>query len=171
MPYAPVTIKTDAGPGVLTVLGERANEYPGVVQQPVSIRAYPYGEMAAQVLGYVGDGLKTQLKCRPSAASRGARSSARKGSSTTTTATCAANPGSSASRSTPTATRCPAGCADPAEGRPQPAGDARHAACSRRAKRRSLEGIDNARAGGKPAIAGAFVALDPRNGEVLSIGS
>ena len=29
MPYAPVTIKTDAGPGVLTVLGERQNEFPG----------------------------------------------------------------------------------------------------------------------------------------------
>src|SRR6201997_4739541 len=46
VPYAPVTIKTDAGRGVLTVLGERQNEYPGVVQQPVSIRAYPFGEMA-----------------------------------------------------------------------------------------------------------------------------
>ena len=44
VPYAPVTIKTDAGPGVLTVLGERQSEFPGVVQQPVSIRAYPYGE-------------------------------------------------------------------------------------------------------------------------------
>ena len=54
MPYAPVTIKTDAGRGVLTVLAERQSEFPGVTQQPVSIRAYPYGEMAAQVLGYVG---------------------------------------------------------------------------------------------------------------------
>ena len=41
VPYAPVTIKTDAGRGVLTVLGERQSEYPGVVQQPVSIRDYP----------------------------------------------------------------------------------------------------------------------------------
>ena len=31
--------------------------------------------------------------------------------------------------------------------------------------------MEHARAGGKPAIAGAFVALDPRNGEVLAIGS
>ena len=38
---------------MLTVLGERQNEFPGVVQQPVSIRAYPYGEMAAQVIGHV----------------------------------------------------------------------------------------------------------------------
>ena len=35
LPYAPVTIKTDAGRGALTVLAERQNEYPGVTQQPV----------------------------------------------------------------------------------------------------------------------------------------
>ncbi len=68
VPYAPVTIKTDAGRGVLTVLGERQSEFPGVVQQPVSIRAYPYGEMAAQVLGYVGQVSEPELKLRPSAA-------------------------------------------------------------------------------------------------------
>jgi penicillin-binding protein 2 len=53
VPYAPVTIKTDAGRGVLTVLAERQNEYPGVKQEPVSIREYPHGEMAAQAFGYV----------------------------------------------------------------------------------------------------------------------
>ncbi len=64
VPYAPVTIKTDAGPGVLTVLGERQNEFPGVVQQPVSIRAYPFGEMAAQALGYVDQVSEPELKMR-----------------------------------------------------------------------------------------------------------
>ncbi len=64
VPYAPVTIKTDAGRGALTVLAERQSEYPGVTQQPVSIRAYPYGEMAAQVLGYVGQVSETELKMR-----------------------------------------------------------------------------------------------------------
>jgi penicillin-binding protein 2 len=34
-----------------------------------------------------------------------------------------------------------------------------------------LEGMDHARANGKPAIAGSFVALNPLNGEVLAIGS
>ena len=34
-----------------------------------------------------------------------------------------------------------------------------------------LQGIENARAGGKPAVAGAFVAIDPRNGQILAIGS
>ncbi len=64
LPYAPITIKTDAGPGVLTVLGERASQFPGVLQKPVSIRDYPWGEMAAQVLGYVGDVSAAQLKLK-----------------------------------------------------------------------------------------------------------
>ena len=34
-----------------------------------------------------------------------------------------------------------------------------------------LQGIERARAGGKPAAPGAFVAIDPRNGQVLAIGS
>lgn len=52
--YAPVTIDASAGRGALTVLGERRREFPGVEQRPVAIRSYPYGEMAAQVFGYVG---------------------------------------------------------------------------------------------------------------------
>jgi penicillin-binding protein 2 len=53
VPYAPVTIQTNAGRGVLTVLGERQNDYPGVTQEQVSVREYPYHDMAAQVFGYV----------------------------------------------------------------------------------------------------------------------
>ena len=41
----------------------------------------------------------------------------------------------------------------------------------REAEKALLEGIENARAGGKPATAGAFTALNPLNGEVLAIGS
>jgi penicillin-binding protein 2 len=64
LPYAPVTIKTDAGPGVLTVLAERQNDFPGVTQEPVSIRSYPFGEMAANELGYVGEVSPEELKRR-----------------------------------------------------------------------------------------------------------
>jgi penicillin-binding protein 2 len=60
--YAPVTIKTDAGRGVLTVLGERQNEYPGVRQEPVSVREYPFGGMAAQVFGYVSQVTTEEVK-------------------------------------------------------------------------------------------------------------
>ncbi|HEX3691964.1 MAG TPA: hypothetical protein VHU13_01365, partial [Solirubrobacteraceae bacterium] len=42
LPYAPVTIKEDAGRPALTFLSERADEFPGVRQQQVAIRTYPY---------------------------------------------------------------------------------------------------------------------------------
>ena len=62
--YAPVTIKTDAGPGVETVLAEQASAFPGVSQQPISIRSYPYGDMAAQVLGHVDQISEQELKLK-----------------------------------------------------------------------------------------------------------
>ncbi len=54
VPYAPVTVKTNAGLAALTVLGERRNEFPGVRQEEVAIRNYPYKDLAAQALGHVG---------------------------------------------------------------------------------------------------------------------
>jgi penicillin-binding protein 2 len=62
IPYAPVTIKTDAGLGVLTELSERQNDYPGVTQEPVSVRYYPFGELGAQMFGYVGQASEEELK-------------------------------------------------------------------------------------------------------------
>ncbi|MHB1537724.1 MAG: penicillin-binding transpeptidase domain-containing protein [Solirubrobacteraceae bacterium] len=53
-PYAPVTIDSAAKAGQRAVLAERKSEFPGVEQGPVAQRAYPYGEMAAQIFGTVG---------------------------------------------------------------------------------------------------------------------
>jgi len=171
LPYAPVTIKTDAGPGVETVLAERASEYPGVLQKPVSIRDYPLGEMAAQVLGYVGEVSEPELKLR---AFRGVQ------------------PGTIVGqegleyyydrylRGTPGVARVEVN----ANGYPVPsrlaptqprAGHALQVTLDlglqRESEKALRQGIAHARASGKPAVAGAFVAMDPRNGEILSIGS
>ncbi|HXQ00232.1 MAG TPA: penicillin-binding transpeptidase domain-containing protein [Solirubrobacteraceae bacterium] len=62
LPYAPVTIKTDAGPAALTVLGERHNDFPGVKQQEVAISDYRFGELASQTLGHVGQVNKEELE-------------------------------------------------------------------------------------------------------------
>jgi penicillin-binding protein 2 len=170
-PYAQVTIKTAAGHGALTVLGERANEFPGVVQEPVSIREYPEHEMAAQIFGYVGQVSEPELKMR---AFRGVQ------------------PGTIVGqagleyyydhylRGIPGAKHI----AVNAEGQPvasklaptvPKAGHTLQTTLDlglQRASEKALqEGMEHARAGGKPAIAGAFVALDPLNGEVLAMGS
>ncbi len=169
--YAPVTIKTDAGTGVLTVLGERASEFPGVIQQPVSIRSYPYGEMAAQVLGHVGQISEAELKLKPF---RGVPQGTivgkegleyyydgyLRGRTGVERVAVDASGNPVPSRLEPTLPR---------------AGhslkltlDLGLQAESEKAVR---EGIEHARAGGKPAVAAAFTALDPRNGQVLAIGS
>lgn len=171
-PYGQVTIKTDAGAGPLTVLGERASEFPGVVQEPVSIREYPYGEMAAQILGYVGQVSEPELK---SPAYKGVQPD-----------TIVGQAGLEAYydrylRGKPGEKRI----AVNAEGLPVPADKLAptpprggytlqttlEEPLQRASEEALLEGMEHARAGDKPAIAGAFVAIDPLNGEVLAMGS
>jgi penicillin-binding protein 2 len=171
IPYAPVTIKTDAGVGVLTVLGERQDEYPGVIQQPVSIRSYPYGEMAAQLIGHVGQISKPELKLK---GFRGVQQG-----------TIVGQEGleyyyDRYLRGEPGIRRVEVN----AEGLPvsarlapkQPvAGHSLRLTLSlglqKAAEKALLEGEEHARASGKPSPAGAFVAMDPRNGQILAIGS
>jgi penicillin-binding protein 2 len=170
-PYANVTIKTDAGEGALTELGERQNEFPGVVQQPVSLRAYPYGEMAAQVLGHVGQVSPEELKLRefrnvlPGTVVgqeglefyydhylRGKTGVER------VEVNAAGNPVPSNVAATP-----------PLAGHSLKL--TLDLGLQQESEKAVLEGIEHARAGGKPADAAAFVAMDPRNGQLLAIGS
>ena len=171
VPYAPVTIKTAAGRGVRTVLAERQNEYPGVVQEPVSIRSYPYGEMAAQVLGYVGQVSVGELK-KP--AFKGVEQG-----------TVVGQEGleyyyDHYLRGQPGVRRVEVNAA----GYPEPSNlkttqpQAGHSLqvtldlpLEQEGEKALREGIEHARAAGKPAIAGAFVAIEPRTGEILATGS
>src|SRR5262249_9590518 len=169
--YAPVTIRTGGGPGVRTVLAERANEFPGVSQQPVSIRSYPYGELAAQVLGHVDQVSEHELKLK---SFRGVlpgtivgqeglefyydRYLRGKSGVQRVAVNAAGNPVPTKPPSTP-----------PLHG---------HSikltldlGLQQESEKALLQGIENARGGGKPAGAGAFVAIDPRNGQLLAIGS
>jgi penicillin-binding protein 2 len=171
VPYAPVTIRTDAGPGVLTVLAERQSEFPGVVQQPVSIRDYPYGEMAAQALGYVGEVSEGELKLRPFHGVQPGTVVGQEGLEYYYDRYLRGKQG--VQRVEVNA----AGYPVPSKLSPtQP--QAGHSlkvtldlGLQREGEKALLEGIERARAGGKPADAGAFTAIDPRNGQILAIGS
>jgi penicillin-binding protein 2 len=171
LPYAPVTIKTAAGPGVLTVLAERQNEFPGVTQQPVSIRSYPYGEMAAQVLGYVGQVSEGELK-KP--AFRGVQQGTVVGQEGLEYYYDRYLRGHDGEQRVQVNSE---GYPEPTRLQPTPpkAGYSLEVTLDlglqREAEKALLEGIENARAGGKPATAGAFTAIDPRNGQILAIGS
>ena len=61
LPYAPATIKTDVPQSVLDYLKERKTDFPGVDTPLVYLRRYPFGTLAAQMLGNVGQINPTQL--------------------------------------------------------------------------------------------------------------
>ena len=171
LPYAPVTIKTDAGAGVETVLGERAGDYPGVLQKPVSIRDYPLGEMAAQVLGYVGEVSTPDLKLK---AFRGVQSGTivgQEGLEYYYDRYLRGKPGVARIEVNANGYPVPSRLAST---QPHP-GQALQLTLDlplqKESEKALREGIEHARASSKPAVAGAFVAMDPRNGEILSIGS
>ncbi|HTW11254.1 MAG TPA: penicillin-binding transpeptidase domain-containing protein, partial [Solirubrobacteraceae bacterium] len=52
--YANVTIKTNVSPDVRDYIEERESQFPGVISEQVYLRTYPFGDMAAQVFGTVG---------------------------------------------------------------------------------------------------------------------
>ncbi len=171
LPYAPVTIKTDAGRGVLTVLAEQQSKYPGVTQQPVSIRSYPYGEMASNVLGYVGLLSEPELKLRAFQGVKQGTVVGQEGLEYYYDRYLRGHDGEQRvqvnSEGYPVPTRL--------QPTPPTAGYSLKTTLDfplqREGEKALLEGIENARAGGKPAPAGAFVAMNPLNGEVLAIGS
>ena len=171
LPYAPVTIKTDAGPGVLTVLGERQSEFPGVVQQPVSIRDYPYGKMAAQALGYVGEVSKSELKLLPFKGVLAGTVVGQEGLEYYYDRYLRGHPGVERvevnAAGYPVPSRLPP--SQPVAGHNLQV--TLDLGLQREAEKAMTAGIQHARAAGKPAVAGAFVAMDPRNGEVLAMGS
>ncbi len=63
-PFQPVLIKRDITWGELSSLKTHRLDLPGVEIQIVPIRTYPYGTLAAHVLGYGGEITKEELKVR-----------------------------------------------------------------------------------------------------------
>ncbi|MFL5824061.1 MAG: penicillin-binding protein 2 [Solirubrobacteraceae bacterium] len=62
--YANVTVATDVPRAVLYYLEERQNQFPGVSIQPVWLRTYPLRKLAAQLFGTVGPISRSELTDR-----------------------------------------------------------------------------------------------------------
>lgn len=54
-PYTPVPVAEDVPEDKMVRLLERADEFPAVVAKRVAVRSYPMGNLAAHLLGYVGE--------------------------------------------------------------------------------------------------------------------
>jgi len=50
-----VQIRSDVGEEVITYVDEHQREFPGVIAGTQSVREYPYGSLAAHVIGYLGE--------------------------------------------------------------------------------------------------------------------
>ncbi len=68
-PFDSVPVAFDIDPDLLVYLGERPDLFPGVTVEERTVRSYPYGELAAHLLGYVG--LLTQAEYRAQTAQVG----------------------------------------------------------------------------------------------------
>ena len=172
VPYAPVTIKTDAGAGVLTVLGERGNEFPGVIQEPVAIRSYPYGQMAAQVLGDVGSVSEEELKEKPFRAVKPGTVVGQEGLEYYYDRYLRGKSG--IQRVEVNAEGYPVPSKKLAPTQPEAGRSLRvtlDMGLQQEGEKALREAKANAQGGAKPAVAGAFLAMDPRNGEILAMGS
>lgn len=62
LPYANVTLKQDVGPAVRNYVLERRDRFPGVEVRKVYLRSYPHKELAAQIFGTVGEISPDELK-------------------------------------------------------------------------------------------------------------
>jgi penicillin-binding protein 2 len=64
LPYANVTVKVDAPRAVLNYLQERKRDFPAVTVIDQNLRRYPHTTLAAQLLGTVGQITENQLKLK-----------------------------------------------------------------------------------------------------------
>ena len=165
VPYASVTVKTDVPATVRNYLLERSAQYPGVDVQKVYLRRYPNKDLGAQLEGTVGEISPGEIKLPRF---RGVRQGTVVGKEGIERAYDRYLRGvDGAQRITVDALGRPKGQAqerDPVPGR------ALRTSLDLDLQRTGEAVLDKTIATG-PGTAGAFVALDPRNGEVLAMGS
>ena len=166
VPYSSARVKTDVPASVLSYIRERPERFPGVKVEQTYLRDYPRGMLAAQILGNVGEISPEELKL---ARYRGVKQGTIVGKDGLERMYDASLRGKNGIRRVQV----------DANGRPIPNDrlkDVRPVAGQR--LRLSLDlGLEKV---GQDAMAGplnpgsnpgAFVALDPRNGEILAMGS
>jgi penicillin-binding protein 2 len=170
-PYAPVTIDSTVKAGERAVLAEHKSEFPGVEQGPVAVRSYPFGEMAAQIFGHVGPVSETELeeenfKGVPEGTIVGQNGLEYEYDKYL--------------RGTPGEQQVKVNASGESVGKtlkevPPKAGYDLETTIDlplqEEAERALRESVEAAQGRGQPADGGAFVAMDPLNGEVLAIGS
>jgi penicillin-binding protein 2 len=169
-PLTPVTVKESVNEGEVHYLLEHQTEFPGMSITNTYVRQYPYGDLAAHILGYVGPISDEQLKT-----SKGYSASDKVGQGGVEAAfdkELRGRPGQSQLRVDSLGR--PISPIEPKE--PTTPGYAVRltldAKLQRAAQQAVIDGINRAQADHKwYAKAGAIVALDPRDGAIRALAS
>jgi penicillin-binding protein 2 len=170
LPYADVTVKSAVPSAVYAFLAERAQQFPGVSIEQVFLRSYPFRDVGAQLFGTIGQISPKELKLAHFAGVRGGAIVGQSGLEYTYDHYLRGRDG---------ATRIEVDASGQAKGylrkrRPIAGNDLSLSIDLglQKAGQQALQtGMALANGNGNPASAGAFVALDPRDGEVLAMGS
>ncbi len=161
LPYAPIAVKSDVSRSVYSYLFERQEQFPGVTVGRIYLRRYPHGGVGAHLFGTVGQISPAQLKTLRFKGVNQGTVVGKDGIEYTYDRYLRGREG---------ATRITID----AEGRSKGELSARQPLQGKQLKLSIDQALQKT---GQDAIAalgngrGAFVALDPRNGEVLALGS
>jgi len=165
LPYANVRVKVDVPQSMRNHLLESQRDFPGVAVEQVYLRRYPLGTTAAQLVGTTGEIDEEQLGTKPFRGVRAGTIVGKDGIERSYDRWLRGVPGTQS-------------ITVDANGRPKAQRIARAARpgsslrtsldlrLQRSAQNRLAAVVD-----GGPGVAGAVVALDPRNGEVLAMSS
>jgi len=170
LPYADVTVKTDVPPDVYSYLAERAQQFPAVSIRQVFLRHYRFGDVGAQLFGTIGQIDSRELEQDHYRGVRGGTLVGKSGLEYTYDRYLRGRDG---------ATRVQVDALGNAKGyltarRPRAGANLRLSldlGLQKAGQSALAIGIGLANSLGNPSNGGAFVALDPRNGEVLAMGS
>lgn len=170
LPYADVIVQPDAKRPVFTYLAERQQQFPGVETQQVFLRNYPEKTVGAHLFGTVGQVNEDQLRQDHYRGVRGGTIVGQSGLEYTYDRYLRGENG---------AQRIQVDAFGRARRRlrdraPRDGNDLRLSidlGLQRAGENALRVGIGQAQANGNPASGGAFVAMDPRNGEILAMGS
>jgi penicillin-binding protein 2 len=171
-PGANVTVKTDVPPEAFNFLLEHREEFPGVVVEKKYLRHYPHDELGAQLFGTLREISPEELEAKKYRGLEQGTRIGKDGIEETYDSYLRGTDGftrvivnSMGSRDdTREATRVP-----PLQGRQLQL--TLDLGLQRAANDALARAIAAANSNFNPAQAGAFVAMDPRNGEVLALGS
>ncbi len=171
-PYAAVTVKTDIGSAAFNYLLERQAEFPGVRPEVQYLRSYPYGQLAAQLFGTLGEISPHELKLKRYRGVQPGVRIGKEGLEETYDRYLRGEDGyyrqvvDALGRACDDPVKCAVRRVKPQQGQQL------KLTLDLGLQRAATKAVERAAAASAyGARAGAFVAMDPRNGDVLALGS